>query len=310
MRKWYVGIAGTLAVAAAWWEPTCSVRGWLVGEPFFAGRSVSYWQRSLVSEDPDGSDRAFRALAEGGRTATDVLCELVQRTTAPAQVRWNAAEILGKSGEESEKVSGALLRALEDPDLHVRTVAAESVAKVNTDAARAVPALTQLLESDAAVPVIRALSVYREHARPALEKLLVIMQDRSLPSEVRWNAVRTVGKMGAAGVDAVPVLIRLMKDDEPTVREHAAEAVGDIGPPARDAIPALVQTLNDSYFKARRDAVRSLGQVGPEARSAVAAIEPLLADPEALVRDAARNTIETLTGSRPPEKPPESKPGG
>ena len=93
----------------------------------------------------------------------------------------------------------------------------------------AVPALVKLLDTDPTVPVIRALSVYREKARPGLERLVTLMEDRDRPSEVRWNAVRTIAKMHAEGAPAVPALIPLIKDEELTVREHAAEPVGDPG---------------------------------------------------------------------------------
>src|SRR3954470_12842024 len=34
-------------VVAAWFEPTCAVRGWLRGEAFYQGRPTSYWSREL-----------------------------------------------------------------------------------------------------------------------------------------------------------------------------------------------------------------------------------------------------------------------
>jgi hypothetical protein len=42
-----------LAVAA-WFEPTCVVRGWLCGEAFYQGRPTSYWSRELQHWDRKG----------------------------------------------------------------------------------------------------------------------------------------------------------------------------------------------------------------------------------------------------------------
>ncbi len=309
-RSWL--LLGCLIVLGvlSWYEPSRSVRGWVRGEPFFAGRSVSAWEQALTSEDPATHAQALKELSEGGESASAVLCTLALRRSAAPEVRCDAVEQLGKSGGQSDRVRSHLLQALQDPDPHVQTLAAEAVAKVNTEAERAVPALTKLLDVQATVPTIRALSTYGEQAKPALDRLVAIMQDRALPSEVRWNAVRTIGKMRAAGLDAVPALIPLMKDEEPTVREHAAEAIGDIGPLAKDAIPALVETLEDSFYKARRDAVRSLGQLGPVARSALPEIEKRLEDSEAIVREAARTAIERVSGEppAPTDAPEKGKP--
>ena len=306
-RHWWIpGLV--LLLAAAWFEPTLTVRGFLRGEPFFQGRSASFWARQLLNEDdPAISEKARQSLTNEDGSTQSLLCELVGRKAAPAELRWTAAEMLGKSGPVTPAVTSALLAALDDQDGAVQSVAARVVGELKVDAEAAVPALVTLLKTNTSVPVIRALSVYQDKAAPAREPLLALVQDTKLPSEVRWNAVRTIGKMRAAGAPAVETLIPFIKDAEQTVREHVAEAMGDIGPEARAAIPALVETLDDSYFKARRDAVRSLGQIGPDAASTVPAIEKKLNDPEQIVRDAARTAIATLTG-KPANPPPAESP--
>jgi hypothetical protein len=45
---------------------------------------------------------------------------------------------------------------------------------------------------------------------------------------------------------ALPVLIDLLHDDEPTVRMYAVESLGDLGPRAAVAIPDLKGLLNDN----------------------------------------------------------------
>ena len=51
--------------------------------------------------------------------------------------------------------------------------------------------------------------------------------------------------MGPAAQDAVPELVRLLKDPDAAVRRAAAEALGQIGPAAKDAVPELVKLLKD-----------------------------------------------------------------
>jgi HEAT repeat protein len=113
--------------------------------------------------------------------------------------------------------------------------------------------------------------------------------------EIRWNAVKTLGKIHA--VDAIDPLIGALKDPADPVREHAAEALGDMGPAASRAVEPLIATLKDPYFKARRDAARSLGQIGPTAKAAVPTLEQLSKDdPQAIVREAAALAVKKISG--------------
>jgi len=137
------------------------------------------------------------------------------------------------------------------------------------------------------------LSRYGADAKPALGRLLEIAAAESLDIEVRWNAVRTLGKMREAGADAIPSLLPMLKSPESRLREHAAEALGDIGPPSRSVVDQLFPLLTDPDIKVRRDSVRSIGQIGagPEA---IPFVEKLVKDPEQIVRDAATKTLEQL----------------
>jgi HEAT repeat protein len=213
-------------------------------------------------------------------------------------------EILGKIGPEADAASDTVLAALNDPDPHVRTVAAAALPKIGVPAAQAVPALIQRLEAEPGVVPGRALSEYRDQAIDALPALVEVLRNKELDSETRWNAARTLGKLGPGGTDAIPALVESLQDTAPTVREHAAEALGDIGRPASEAVPALVAVLSDSATRVRRDAVRSLGQIGPASRVAVAQIKRLLNDPEDIVRQAARDALQAISPEElPPEKP-------
>lgn len=64
--------------------------------------------------------------------------------------------------------------------------------------------------------------------------------------------------------DAVPRLIRALKDKDPLVRLRAAGALG-IGPVAKDAVPALIEALKDKDGNVRLLALSALGKIGPAA---------------------------------------------
>jgi len=291
---WWILGAVVLAVVAVWLEPNGSILGKLRGEPFFLGRTGSHWSRTLAAENPVKKEAAIKALGEGGADSVPVLEFLLRQQSADAEVRWTAAELLGKLGSAARPAAPALIAALEDSDQHVRSVSATSLSTIEAPAADAVGPLAKLLDREATVPTLRALSVFGPDAAPALPKLLAILNDQSIDPEIRWNAARTIGKMHVAAAAAIPDLIVTLEDPADRLREHSAEALGDIGPEAASAVAALTKTLQDPYVKARRDSVRSLGQIGPAARASIPEIEKLLKDPEAIVRDATKTTLERL----------------
>jgi HEAT repeat protein len=283
------------AVAAVFLDPTYTVRGWLGGERFFAGRPVSYWKNALLSADPAVEAKAFAALKDGGKEAVPVLTELLAAQGA-TPVRWKAADLLAHGGPDAREAVPALIAALKDSDRYVRVVAAASLGLVvpKESCDEAVEALGRVLPEGGTVAATaaRAISKFGAKGAPALPALLEAMKDRD--STVRWEAGRTVGKIGAAAKSAVPALVEQMKDESPLVREHAAEALGDIGPEAKDAVPALIERLKDPVARVRRDAVRSLGQIGPAAKPALEPARGLLKDEDEAVRTAAEKTVRIL----------------
>ena len=294
-----------IGLAALWLEPGGRLRGRLQGEAFFQGYPVHYWQRQLQSSDPVVIETARAELTAGRRSATEVLRTLlVARSTAnwdTSTSRCAAAEILTAIGEEAAEASEDVISALSDSDVYLRRIAAGAVPAVGVPAPQGVPALLDLLQRERSVEVLRALSEYSGEAQPALTELSKVLRDRSLPTEVRWNAARTIGKVRENAVSTVPLLVEHLQDDEATVREHSAEALGDIGPSAAASVPALVAVLTDTATRVRRDAVRSLGQIGPAAQPAVPAVLKLLEDPEPIVQQAARTALQTLAPDQLPK---------
>jgi HEAT repeat protein len=291
-----------IAVLAITFEPTGVIRGRLTGESFFEGRPTSYWQTQL-SGSPAEQATATDALKN--RDAVPVLRALLaEPPTENGDVRWMAAEFLKGLGPNASAAAPELLAAARSNDERLPSVAAAALPKVGANAEDAVPVLTALLNSKHSVVAARALSEFKGQAKGALPELVKLMTDTSQTTEVRWNAARTIGKIGPDALSALPALIDMTRDAEPNVREHAAEAIGDIGPTATAGIPALVTVLNDDFVKVRRDAVRSLGWMGPAAKDAVLEMVKLLNDPEQLVRDAARKAVESVDASALPKEEP------
>jgi HEAT repeat protein len=90
---------------------------------------------------------------------------------------------------------------------------------------------------------------------------LVINLQGSDP-DVRYRAARALSDIGPEAKDAVPVLIKCLKDRSPDVRFEAALALGAIGQAAEAAIPAISECLKeDRYLRVRAMAALVLSRI-------------------------------------------------
>jgi HEAT repeat protein len=293
---WAVVALVIVLVIAVIADPTQIVLGTLLGEPFFESRPTRYWAQALQAEPGLQADARGR-LEKGGSAAVPVLTGMLIdfRTPAAAELRCAAVEILAKIGPDAVNSGPELVETMRDSDPHVQAVCIAALPKVGVSPDIAVPALSDLLRSDNNVVAARALSQYKGEAVRALPNLVALLRDTSQNVEARWNAARTIGKIGPEANSVVETLIEMTRDKEPTIREHSAEAIGDIGSVVGpEAIQALIKSMSDPIPRVRRDAVRSLGYIGPKAREAVPEIKSLLKDPEEIVRTAAGNALKAI----------------
>src|SRR5262245_22896481 len=84
--------------------------------------------------------------------------------------------------------------------------------------------------------------------------------------------------------EAIPELIRALKDKDAGVRASAAEALWTIGAEAHEAVPHLVPLLKDKEAGVRLNAAGALGDIGQQAATAVPALRQTLKDSDAYVR--------------------------
>jgi HEAT repeat protein len=112
----------------------------------------------------------------------------------------------------------------------------------------------------------------------ALDNALQVNDERT-----RWFVMRLLGWKGSEARAAVPILIRLLKDKNPSIREKATEVLAQIGPDAKAAILPLLRSLEDEtvsgysiilrgqprayHYDPWDGAVKALMAIGPEAES-------------------------------------------
>jgi HEAT repeat protein len=95
-------------------------------------------------------------------------------------------------------------------------------------------------------------------AAPALPALRQALQSDKAP--VRQAAAQALGKIGNA--EAVPDLVAALRDSHWPVRRQAAVALGELGPAARAARPDLEKLRRDPDPLVRKAAQDALHQIG------------------------------------------------
>jgi hypothetical protein len=141
--------------------------------------------------------------------------------------------------------------------------------------------------------IIRQLRLTGNEAVPALIRTL-----KDPEVQMRRNADLVVFEL-AWGYDskpmdmrkAIPALIQATEDEDGTVRAWAASALGKIGPDAKAAVPALIKLVYDPDEGCRNDACLALGDIGLAAKDALPTLRNALNDPSKGVRQFAKTAI-------------------
>lgn len=140
---------------------------------------------------------------------------------------------------------------------------------------RALAAIQQIGTN--AIPSLLSMAARKD---PTWKKrLIALAKKQSLirlkfrpPGEYHSKAANGFGALGAAAQPAVPVLIGLLRDEEPEVRASAAFCLHRFGPSASNAVPALVEALN-----------KEGNGYGPVLINAMLALQKIHSDPELVV---------------------------
>ena len=205
-------------------------------------------------EDPllEGLEKTLRALAEA-------------LNDPKAQVRLAAVDTLETLGDDAAPAAPHPAWALTDPDRFVRRAAARTLGRMSPEkanAAKVVPNLIRMLDDpDLDLRLIAAQSLERygpaaKTAVPALAK-----STAKGDPEIRRAAIRALIGVGTDAAPAIPDIGGALSNSDVRVRRAAAEALARFGPLAKPAEAALRKSLDDSDAEVRRYAADSLLQL-------------------------------------------------
>ncbi|HEY9795112.1 MAG TPA: HEAT repeat domain-containing protein [Leptolyngbyaceae cyanobacterium] len=182
--------------------------------------------------------------------------EKLQKSLESEGFRQSAVKTLGKVGNLA--VVEALITALSDKDILVRSYAAEALGKIGSP--EAVEALiTALRDEYLDVDVRRSVAeALGKIGNPeAVETLITALNQEKEP--IRSSAAKALGEIATPRV--VKALITALSDEDSWVRSYAAEALGKIG--SSEAVEALITAFGDENENefVRRYAAEALGRI-------------------------------------------------
>ena len=213
----------------------------------------------------------------------------IHRTLWQTMWHWYRGDERPTLAEAEPREIGAWIAQLDAADPAIRRLAADALGTVQ--AARAVPALTALLE-DEDEPV-RLNAAYALGAQGAITELTSALsretQDRSQANLERGDftspsQLDTTYGLAAAGPIAIPALESALADEAWPLRAAAATTLGYMGRSASAALPALAAALNDTNEWGRRHAAEAIGYIGPEEEATIQALVAALDDRRTLTR--------------------------
>jgi len=279
----------------------------------YGAPAVPTIKRLLRDEKERVRKDALEALARigfSGRSLVPDLKKMLFKTKRSEQVL--VANALLVLEGESVAVMAVFSSALKAKDIIGRPVPPE-------ERRRAIEAV------EARSLAARLLSEKRRPPKALLDDIIGALETKN--STLENHLVRTLGKMGSAGAEAVPALMKKVKDKQFPNRE-AMEALGKIGPAARAAVPALLAQMEKkgcvepvavvaywritgdrdksiplllkvavnpkNYKQARLVAIEGLGLMGSGAMSAVPELKKLLKGESPTIRRAAREALRKI----------------
>jgi HEAT repeat protein len=174
---------------------------------------------------------------------------------------------------------------------------------VDTDAARAVPALERILARRSTVFKIEAARAIGQFGPDARRALPTLIKTLSTGDKLVRRAV--ADSLAQLGPDVVPVLTDSLGSATPGLREGAARALGEMGElarPAVDRLAALAKAKPDEANTAVRVAAAvALWRITNVPEPTLAVLQMVLADLDYPDRwEAIEGIVEIAEGARPP----------
>jgi HEAT repeat protein len=235
-----------------------------------AGRTLDEWRQVMKSLELN---------APAAQQAVPGLIELCRDERVPQPTRAQAAYLLGRIRPQPESAIGPLTTLL--------------TARHTSDG------------SETVRWAAKALAMFGTLAAPATPQLIDVAHDEQRPLDARLTAVEALGAIGGAHPDAIPALMRLAEArhvpvtfESTELRGAAIDSLLVVGPAAAAAVPLLIRITRDESADLRMRAATAMGGIGGAAEiAAESLVDLVLFDDEWIVRDAATTALTRIGDS-------------
>jgi HEAT repeat protein/tetratricopeptide (TPR) repeat protein len=224
-----------------------------------------------IMNTPKLGEKTVGALAAFGSSAVGPLTEALKENDA--DIRQYALSTLLQMGPEAKPAAAAVARLQNDPNVLIRGIAKQVIAKIEPSAIGDMGVLRAGLKNESKAVKLEAmdrLSRIGPAALPALPELMLTAEDPDWM--IRRNAISTIGAIGPKANAAVPALVKAAKDKVVGVRYAAADALAYVGADSGSAVPVLAEMLSDVNPDVASRAASSLEAFGADARPAMGAL--------------------------------------
>jgi HEAT repeat protein len=232
---------------------------------------------------------------------------------ASPETRAAAADVLRRLGPDAREALPEIQQVLQDKaaDRATRVQCALAVGRIGApDALPALPALKEVV-TDAKAPfevrkaTAEALGQLGRDAAPAASALGQALTAAGTDYRLRREAAAALDAIGPDGRDALPDLIKALKDEDKYVRCHSLRAIGrygkELGPETKTAVTALLRCLDDSVLDVRVAAIETFGALGAEGlgtdlKAVTERLTDATRDSQKVVSEAAASSLKKIQG--------------
>jgi HEAT repeat protein len=254
-------------------------------------------EEALNAVSPIESETALGRVAPGDEKAIEAL-GLALAGDPDVDVRNAAARCLGWMGPQAAAAVPVMIRALNDGDGTVRVHVMVGLGRIGLVDGSVAPVLKTIAERDPSADfriwAIRALGLMGGESSIVVPTLLKMLDDAN--GDIRNAAAYQLGEIRTTGV-VLPALPGKLNDGKPTERSLAAFTLGMLGREvATEALPALIRALRDEDDEVRKGAVTSLMEFGEAAAAAAPALRAALDDRCPAIRSDAELALKCIAG--------------
>lgn len=236
-------------------------------EPLHEGRTFNAWLDDVGSASEETRGKAFDVFRKMGDASPprlsavirDARLDVSDESTEKGVRAQRAFNVLMQLSPENRAATDALVELLHDYD-----TAGDAALYLAGTSPSAFPLLTNALtapERRTRVAVIAALGTFTNRAPEAVPALLRALRDEHYTA-------RAMAAASLAGFEPAPEVIAALTehigDRSQSVRLACARTLGKFGPAAKSAVPTLLKASENRPDSIRESALEALKKIAPE----------------------------------------------